>query len=100
MKACHVCGTEWTEPDAPGFSAECEKCAAWLHCCRNCKFHSPGAHNDCRETQSDPVRDNEGKNHCEYFVLADRESGGSDDASRAAQARAKLDELFHKPGEA
>jgi hypothetical protein len=99
MKSCHACGAEWAEKESPGFSAECPRCAAYLHCCRNCKFFAPGAHHDCREPQADPVADKEKRNTCEYFLFADRAPGaGAADAesARAAAARAKLDRLFGK----
>jgi hypothetical protein len=102
MKTCHACGWEWTEKETPGFSAECPKCAAYLHCCLNCKFYAPGAHHDCREPQADPVREKDGRNTCEYFLLADRGPAGAGDAKgRSAAARAKLDQLFGGgPGDA
>jgi hypothetical protein len=95
MKSCHACGTEWTDKGSPGFSAECPKCAAYLHCCLNCKFYSPGAHHDCREPQADAVREKDGRNTCEYFLFADRGPGVADDEqARSAAARAKLEKLF------
>jgi hypothetical protein len=97
MRACHACGAEWTEPDKPGFSAVCEKCGEYLHCCRNCRFYSPGHHNDCLEPGSEMVRDRAARNHCEWFQFADRDaSGGRPD--RAGAARAKLERLFGPPG--
>jgi hypothetical protein len=95
MKSCHACGTEWTDKVSPGFSAECPKCAAYLHCCLNCKFYAPGAHHDCREPQAEHVREKDGRNTCEFFLFADRGPGGADDERRrSAAAREKLDRLF------
>jgi hypothetical protein len=101
VKSCHACGAEWTDKEGPGFSATCEKCGAWLHCCRNCDFYAPGLHNDCRETQADQVGDRQARNLCDWFRLADRQAGAAPGAvqdDRAARARAKLDQLFRKPG--
>ena len=95
MKACHACGYEWTEKDTPGFSAECPRCAAYLHVCLNCKFYAPGAHHDCREPQADPVREKDKRNTCEYFLFTDRSVRRADDEKgRSAAARAKLEKLF------
>ncbi len=97
MKACHSCGAEWTEKDKPGFSAVCERCGEYLHCCRNCRFHAPGQHNDCREPGAEMVRDKEARNLCEWFQFAQTGGAGAEKRDRAAEARAKLEELFGKP---
>jgi len=97
MKACHVCDTEWVGKEQPGFSAECPRCAAYLHCCLNCKFYAPGAHNDCREPAAELVGDKEKRNACEFFLFADRAPGQSAaeaEKVRAAAARLKLEKLF------
>jgi hypothetical protein len=92
MKTCHRCGAEVTR-DPVGVRDTCERCRAYLHCCRNCEFYEVGAHNDCREPNSEMVADKEEGNFCDYFRF------GS--APRAAQsgrsdARAKLEGLFRK----
>jgi hypothetical protein len=96
MKACHSCGHPWTEQEAPGFSVTCERCGEFLHCCLNCKFHAPGMHNDCRESQADPVRDKAARNICEWFQFAESGSKGAA-ADSSASARARLEELFGPP---
>lgn len=100
MRFCYACGAEYAEREQPGFSATCPRCPAYLHCCRNCKFHSPGMHNDCRETQAELVADKEARNVCEFFLFADRPAragaGAPDGGDRAAAARAKLEALFRK----
>jgi len=100
MNSCHSCGNQWLEREAPGFSATCEKCGEFLHCCRNCRFHSPGMHNDCCETQAEMVRDKENRNRCEWFQFADRDADGNTGElpDRSAAARARLEELFGPPG--
>ena len=55
----------------------------------------------CRETMADPVTDKDRRNFCEYFSLGGggvTSRGPADQAQRAADARAKLDALFKKPG--
>ncbi len=98
MKACHSCGNEWLEREAPGFSATCEQCGEFLHCCRNCRFHAPGMHNDCRENQAEMIRDKENRNLCEWFRFGDRDANGKEVPDRSATARARLEELFGSPG--
>jgi len=77
-----------------GFRDECDHCGADLHVCRNCALHDPGAHNQCREPNTEWVGDRERGNHCEYFAPSDR--GGGEAAVAADAARAKLDSLFKK----
>jgi hypothetical protein len=71
----------------------CEWCQAYLHCCRNCDFHEPGAHNDCREPSAELVADKELGNFCDFFRLG---VVGARAASRSGQARAQLDQLFRR----
>lgn len=98
--ACHRCGAE-VGAHAVGVRAICERCRAYLHCCRNCEFYEPGLHNDCREPDAEVVADKEQGNFCQYFHLstAPREGAGSaggSSLSLASDARSKLDALFRK----
>ncbi len=97
MKSCHSCGQEWIERENPGFSAACEKCGEYLHCCLNCRFHSPGSHGDCLENQADLVRDKSVRNMCEWFQFREQQDPLAQQ-SRSREARAKLEELFGGPG--
>ena len=90
--ACHRCGAEVAE-SAVGVRDVCERCRAYLHCCRNCEFYEPGAHNDCREPNAEVVADKEQGNFCEYFRLSPAPRGA---ASLTSDARTKLDALFRK----
>jgi len=62
-------------------SSVCPECGRDLKTCVNCTFYSPGSHWDCRETISDPVREKEQANFCDFFRL----SAGSrkDDRTRS-----------------
>ncbi len=111
--ACHRCGAE---VGAVGVRDVCDRCSAYLHCCRNCEFYEPGAHNDCREPNVEVVADKEQGNFCDFFRLlsAPRAAAGSvaysarsrdrdpqeQSAARvprgASDARSKLDALFRK----
>ena len=72
MKRCHRCGTEWAaEKRQPGPKEYCEHCAAYLHCCLNCRFHDASAPNECRIPNTDGIRDRAGANFCDEFEFAD-----------------------------
>lgn len=68
MKRCHKCATPW-EKDAPrpGYQETCPNCLAYLHVCKNCRFHAPKAHNQCRMPGTEMVRDPAGMNYCDEF---------------------------------
>ena len=89
---CHGCGAE-ISMERVGARDVCEWCQAYLHCCRNCDFHEPGAHNDCREPSAELVADKELGNFCDFFRLG---VVGARAASRSGQARAQLDQLFRR----
>ena len=89
---CHRCGAA-VSMERIGARDVCERCQAYLHCCLNCDFHEPGAHNDCREPSAEPVADKAQGNFCDFFrlaALAARAPAGRD------QARAQLDRLFRR----
>ena len=80
--------------DRIGFSDRCEQCDADLHVCLNCRFHDPSAHNECRESSAERVRDRDRANRCDYFSPGDREGGAAGSARETA--RSALDDLFKK----
>ena len=62
-----------------------------MHVCRNCRFYSPGAHYDCRETVEELVADKEKANFCAAFSLRTDFASGDD---KAAKAREAFNSLF------
>ena len=92
MKTCHRCGAPVAR-DSVGARDTCKRCRAYLHCCRNCEFYEPGAHNDCREPNAEVVADKEQGNFCDYFRYA---SGAPTAAARSDDARGELERLFRK----
>lgn len=68
----------------------CLSCGADLRCCRNCRFHDPAMHNECREPQAERQVDKERGNFCDWFSLG----GAPASADTAATARARLDAMF------
>lgn len=96
MHLCHACKHEIElDPSTPlGRRDECPSCYAYLHCCLNCRHHDPGAHNQCRETTADFVRDRENFNFCGHFSFKDSDQEADtpvlDAKARAEAAFAKL----------
>ncbi len=91
---CYSCHATINLERRPWRNETCPKCSSYLHCCRNCRFHDPLAHNQCREPQADWVKEKEMANFCNYFEAAkDLKSSGS---SKKDEAKKKLDELFKK----
>ncbi len=87
--SCWQCGKKLT---AENYHREgrCPDCAKATHCCRNCRFYTPGKPNDCAEINLDPVPDKERPNFCEYFEPTPtplrRPSSPQEDLRRAAEA--------------
>ncbi len=94
MKQCHKCGTEWvSEKRQPAFKDFCSKCTAYLHCCKNCRFHDPRLHNQCQIPTTEWVSDRAGCNFCEDFEFRDSIVASKAD-SKKAQARDAFSDLF------
>ena len=93
MYKCFNCNTEWTGEKKVSFKAICEKCGAYIHCCKNCKFFDETQHNKCRIPGTDMVADREKGNYCEEFDFGLKK----DDSyleKKKDEARKKLDDLF------
>ena len=93
MKQCHKCGTPWDEPKTrPGFADACPNCQAYLHACKNCRFHDPTRHNQCRVPDTEMVSNRAGMNYCDAFEFADTPANGA--GGIPDKARDALDALF------
>lgn len=91
MKVCWFCGTE-SSVSRPSRDQVCSKCRMSLKACKNCRFHDPAAHNQCREPAAEWVRDKELANFCEFFEFAD--GPGRSAGSEGGGARKAFDDLF------
>lgn len=95
MKICYRCGKAVEMDRTVGRTEPCPHCDADLHCCLNCTFYDPTAHQECHEPQAELVSDKEKGNFCDYFMF--KESAGAkprhDDAKSPKE---KLDQLFKK----
>lgn len=75
----------------------CPNCSAYLHSCRNCRFWSASAHNQCTENQGEFIRDREAANFCGWFQFR---VVGEDASPQIDAAKAKLNALFGGGGAA
>ena len=97
MAACYACGSELPEHFEIHRTTACPNCDKDLHVCRGCTFYAPGAHWDCRETISEPVRDKDRGNFCDFFKVAEGTGGSGGDQSggdETPKARDDFDRLF------
>jgi len=60
----------------------------------NCRFYEAGAHNQCRESQAEWVKDKEMANYCDFFEPG--EKGKTDQSSPKEDSLKKLNDLFKK----
>ncbi len=69
MIICHYCKNSIDNKTPIYRTTICPACGKDLKICLNCRFYEKGAHWDCRETISEPVRDKEKANFCDYFSV-------------------------------
>lgn len=110
MRICYNCGARLPQRNPVPFKELCPKCDAFLHCCRNCRFYAPEAHNHCLSHTTEPVGDVERGNYCDEFQFIEIESskkkksrkqrasrsGSAADSSTSSNmsAREKFENLF------
>lgn len=90
---CYKCEEELVFEVKIGRLDTCPNCSAYLHSCRNCRFWSPSAHNQCTENQGEFIRDREAGNFCGFFQFRVM---GEDNSSQIDGAKARLEALFGK----
>ncbi|HQH87666.1 MAG TPA: hypothetical protein PKV99_02590 [Rectinema sp.] len=61
-----------------------------------CRFYTPGAHWDCRETIEELVQDKEKRNHCEFFIISEKyfEKGETAGSKQDDDAKRRFNALF------
>jgi len=96
VMVCYFCGQKLDMGGVVGRHEICPQCHRDVRCCLNCAFHDPGAHNQCREPQSEEIRERDQSNFCEFFAVNDAESPTVNEDS-VQKARNELDRLFKKP---
>lgn len=90
---CHKCGNSWEVENPIGRSESCYKCQSDAKVCLNCEFYDPNYHHDCKETQSEWVREKDASNYCEYFLPSQKTRNNSD-ANEKEKTIARLNDLF------
>ena len=94
MSVCFSCGGELPAEKAFRTSV-CPICGKGIRACLNCKFYLPGAHWDCRETVSEPVRDKEIPNFCDYFVLNEKNAFDQENPKQEDDSKSAFNDLFN-----
>jgi len=92
---CYACGEILKIDGMVGRRDSCSKCHRDLRCCKNCEFYDSHSYNECRETVAERVVEKEAANFCSFFRMAEERLK---EASRADDAKKKLEELFKKKG--
>lgn len=92
---CFRCKTRNDIQERVGRKDTCAQCDADLHCCFNCRHYNPGAHNQCKESQAEWVKEKDRANYCDYFEPR-RGTPGGEGSSRTQDARARFEDLFKK----
>lgn len=90
---CYKCQEELVFEVKIGRLDTCPNCGSYLHSCRNCRFWSLAAHNQCTENQGEFIRDREGGNFCGFYQFRVL---GEDNTQEIDKARSKLESLFGK----
>ncbi|MBL8150892.1 MAG: hypothetical protein JNN15_13280 [Blastocatellia bacterium] len=95
---CHRCKAEIAVNGRPMRSDVCISCGSDLKACLNCNLYDQFSPNQCREPYSDPVRDKEKANFCDFFQPNQKRNDpfGSPPKSKADQAREAFNNLFKK----
>ncbi len=93
MLKCHSCGSPM-EFDMIYRTTVCPTCGKEVKVCLNCRFYSPGAHWDCKETIPEPVREKDRANFCDYFQPAHIGGQGIGRSGSKQNARDSFDKLF------
>ncbi len=88
---CYKCQEELVFDVKIGRLDTCPNCAAYLHSCKNCRFWSISAHNQCTENQGEFIRDRESGNFCNWFAFRVM---GEDNSAELNATKAKLAALF------
>ncbi len=97
---CAMCGAVVAKSGEILADSQCQKCAADLRSCKNCRHFDSGAKFECTEPVLQRITKKDIRNICEFFVARtsiEREthdSGGP--AISPSSARTAFDNLFKK----
>lgn len=90
MYVCFNCQRPWESTlRQPAVKEICDGCGAYLHCCKNCRFHRSGYPNECYIPDTEKIADKRRANFCDEFEFrAAREP--DEPTARAADPLAAL----------
>jgi hypothetical protein len=94
---CSLCGARVANP-VIGFAAQCHKCKAELHSCKQCAYFDSGVRFECTQPITDRVPRKNAGNRCAFFEMKksiERETSSSGTA-KPIDARQAFDNLFKK----
>lgn len=99
---CWHCGAALDDVPRPiSRHAQCDNCFEVLHCCRMCRWYSPGRPQDCDHDRADPPLEKAAANFCEFFAPSRDAYDPRDAESRtqlSADAAARAAALFGDAG--
>ena len=79
-----------------GRSETCSSCGSDIRCCLNCQYYEKNSEWECRENISEPVKDKERSNYCDFFRLKkDGQAIGNNENSKNDLLKA-AEALFKK----
>ncbi|MBI3939395.1 MAG: hypothetical protein HY315_01045 [Acidobacteria bacterium] len=101
---CAMCGASATGEEAFGFDAQCSKCSAALHSCKNCVHFDPNSRFECTEPVEARIPKKDARNECTFFETRTRVekeittamSGRRPAAAPTDDPRAAFERLFKK----
>jgi hypothetical protein len=95
---CSLCGTQINiDIDGITFEAQCPKCRADLHTCKNCISFDPGARFQCRKPITERIPKKDLRNECQLFEpkkTIERETTTA--TVNTKDPRSAFDQLFKK----
>lgn len=89
---CWQCGGP-LEAGEFGRETNCRGCGRPTRVCRNCRWFSAGAPDQCREPAAEPVLDKVRANYCEFFEPSSK-AAASAPANAADDLLKQAEELF------
>jgi len=63
---CYNCSSPL--PEGFDFLTPCPKCAAELHCCKQCQHFEPSAHSQCQKPVPERIAAKDKSNECGFFA--------------------------------
>ncbi len=95
VSRCAMCGT--VLQSSVDLQAQCLKCGAEMHSCRQCNFFDPGGRFECAQPVNFRIESKTAKNSCQFFALrSNLEKETTTGPPKINTARAAFDALFKK----